>query len=338
MRFKELTFRKISNQNINVNKVVILEHPHGGLICSFCMVRSDPISRHNSSEIYISRLTLESQEWDEPFSCMKIERADMFSYIMFLDLTGSLQIIYCVDKAIWRRISYNYGKNWTDPEKIYEDYDDTSGWKFGLHPVFLKHGRIIIPVYNNLTGRSFALISEDGRKNWFISTYIEVPEDIQEGEIIEFKQSGVTEWDTFKVKHPVFIPEEEGTIVAFLQTENLKHIHRAIAKYHGEIWSETEITAIPSDSSAIDGIRLRNLEGNYTQQILLAYSDKNEIGNSLYIAATNDFGKNWIYFTKIESDVKDSINLPCLIQTPNLKINLVYVLNGKEIKHAEFVT
>ena len=255
---------------------------------------------------------------------------------MFLDLLGSLQLIYCDGNVIWKKISYSYGKNWTDPEKIYGDYGDTSGWKFGRKSCFLKHGRIIIPVYNNLTGRSFAFISDDGGKNWFVSTYIEVPEDISEDEVIDFKPSDVPEWGSSKAKHPVFIPEEEDVIVAFLQTENLRHIHRASAEHHGEIWSETEITAIPSDTSAIDAIRLRNSDGNYTTEILLVYTDKNEFGNSLNIAVTNDFGKNWDNIIKFNDGIGENISLPCITQTPDLKTHLVYVLNGKEIKHAEF--
>jgi hypothetical protein len=264
---------------------------------------------------------------------MRIESAGMTSYIMFLDLTGSLQLIYSDGNVIWRKISYNYGKNWNDPEKI---YGDTSGWKFGLRPIFLKHGRTIIPVHNNLTGRSFAFISDDGRKNWFVSTYIEVPEDIQKEEIINIEPSGASEWGVFKTKNPVFIPEEEKIIVAFLQTENLRHIHRASAEHYGEIWSETEITAIPSDSSAIDAIRLKDSDGNYTPKTLLAFTDKNEFGISLNIAVTNDFGNNWSSFIKINDDIKENIGLPCFTQTPDLKTHLVYVLNGKEIKHAEF--
>ena len=333
MSLRELSFRNISNRNINVKSAAIFEHPHGSLFCTFSTSISDPNSQCNGKEIYLSRLRPESRKWDEPFSCMRIESAGKLSYMMFLDLMGSLQLIYSDGNVIWRKISYNYGKNWNNSEKI---FGDTSGWKFGLHPVFLKHGRTIIPVFNNLTGRSFAFISEDGIKNWFVSTYIEVPEDIQEDEVIGFKPSGVSEWGAFKAKHPVFIPEEEDVIVAFLQTENLRHIHRARAEHYGEIWSETEITAIPSDSSAIDAIRLRNSEGNYTTKTSLVFTDKNEFGNSLNIAVTNDFGKNWGNIIKIESKIKVNISLPCLTQTPDLKTHLVYVLNGKEIKHAEF--
>ena len=180
---------------------------------------------------------------------------------------------------------------------------------------------------------------EESFKFWFKDNeHIRTPfpEDIQEGEIIDFKPSSVSKWGLFKAKHPVFIPEEEDVIVAFLQTENLLHIHRASAEHYGEIWSETEITAIPSDSSAIDAIRLRNSDGNYTPTSFLVYTDKNESENSLNIAVTNDFGKNWGTIIKIIDYTKEDISLPCITQTPDLKTHLVYVLNGKKIKHAEF--
>ncbi|MHA1730142.1 MAG: exo-alpha-sialidase [Promethearchaeota archaeon] len=361
MENRDIIWRDLPIKGINVSNLSVIEHPHGGLIASFCYTTKLESVKVKVNNIGICYYNEKSHSWSEFLPIFtKNETFEELSHILFLDLKGTLQLMYNNRGMLQKRESFNYGKTWSEIKLINTPYKiENCSWQFINKPIFLSSGRILVPVYDNKIGRSMALIGEDHGNNWFPSTFIEVPEDIGPSEILNSYYNSEDVF-RFKTKYPVFIHQSEKFITAFLQTENLKHIHRSDSYSSGEIWSETEPTNLPSNSTSINAVRLKDISGNFTPDVLLAYlnSEKSEI--TLNIALSENNGKSWSCVKVIETERKvepkvepkaenenkgknenendqfTKINYPSIVQSSDLKIHLIFSKNNKSIRHAEF--
>lgn len=312
-----------------VSNPSLIEHPHGGLILSYCCI--DP-KIPTKTQIKLIVFDYEANSWTAPKIILEKENSPDLTHIMFLDLKGNLELIYNYDHQIWKKESYNYGKTWNNSIKIEEEF---RSWKFYNPPIYVKAGRLLIPVHDSDSGRCMVMISEDLGKTWFSSVFIEIPEDIGSDEIID-SNCEIDEICQFKSKYPSIIHQSESLITVFIQTENLKHIHKANSKDLGETWSDTEPINLPSSNNAINAIRLLNSSGNYTPNICIVFIDSNSPSNPLKVGFSDDNGDNWDRILSICENKSENLGNPQILQTSDMKIHVIYTENKTQLIHSEF--
>ena len=219
-------------------------------------------------------------------------------------------------------ISTDYGKNWVVSDTILED---SISWILKNRPIFVSMGRVLLPVHDQASGRSFTYISDDTGRNWFPSVFIEPSEKLEENIDPEKPFS-------FKMKSPTLIPAGERKILCFMQPNTSSYLLKSISNDFGETWLNAEETIISSDSNEIEAIRLRDLNGNYVPNLVLVYNHKNKNGKySLILALSDDIGETWNELIELEENEIPYSSIS-MLQTNDNKLHIIYSLN-RRIRH-----
>lgn len=296
----------------------LIEHPHGGFIAiySFSLSNKDD-NYHYVESHYFDVLSHKWKTIGTPFSCVSNEILD-FSQVTYLNFMGNLQTIYSLDHHLKQQFSYDYGKSWKSPIEILED---SVAWQVKKQPIFVKMGRIVLPVFDKASGRSFTYISEDTGKNWFPSVFIEPNDDLIDNQD-DLNSAGI------QMKNPVLIQAGERKIFCYVQEENQDFLLRAISDDFGETWSYTEQTTIPIGIGVFDLIRLRDANGNFTPNIALIMAFKrNEESFGINLSISNDIGQSWNSFKEIET-VNTPITDMTLLQTIENMLHILFCTNS----------
>ncbi|TFG17372.1 MAG: hypothetical protein EU530_10715 [Promethearchaeota archaeon] len=311
-----------SEDAVKIENISVIEHPHGGIIAVFSYISNvktvKPI--HYTGTLYFNE---KNNTWNPQGNPLEFHpSSENFSHTTFLNLMGNLQMMYVSDCRLLYNISYDYGKNWKEIEILLEE---SVMWKMNNHPIFMKHGRVVIPVYDEGSGRSFAYISDDTGKNWFPSVFIEPSEDLTEN-------SDPEEIFACRMGSPTFIQAGERKLVCFIQPENRDKLLCSVSDDFGETWSNAFETDIPSGVGGIESIRLRDSNGHYTPTVVLVYNQEKTNGQfSVMLAISSDIGESWdeiIELGEIEIPFTDI----SVIQTDDNKLHIIYC-SKQEMNH-----
>jgi predicted neuraminidase len=189
-----------------------------------------------------------------------------------------------------------------------------TGWMTRIHPLILKNGKILLPLYSDGYNISIVAISDDNGDNWRWSLPIVGKGNIQ----------------------PSFVQKENGTIVAFIRDSGDEpgRIMIAESSNSGDSWSFAKDSEIPNPGASIDVIKLKS--GNW----LLIYNDVEDGRYRLAAALSDDEGATWGRKKHLEKSKGESFHYPSVIQASTGKIHLTYsyFLKGdkKSIKHVSF--
>lgn len=304
----------ISKNVTNTEQVSVIEHPHGGLIVAYNF-RSKSNTENTVNHVASSYFDEKTNTWNPQGTPLHFTpSSEDFSHTTFLNLMGNLQMIYIADNKLLQNISNDYGKTWKESEGI---LGDSVIWKLSNHPIFMKHGRIVIPVYDEGSGRSFTYISDDTGRTWFPSVFIEPSEDLIEISAPE---------DVFacKMRSPTLIQAGERKLVCYIQPENRDRLLCAESNDFGETWSNALETDLPSGIGGIESIRLRDSNGLYTPTVVLVYAQKKKKGKfSIMLAISSDIGESWDESIEIE-EIDSPYSDVSLMQTDDNKLHVVY--------------
>ena len=234
---------------------------------------------------------------------------------------GNVQMMYCIDYSDQIKYSYfsyflshDYGKSWKSTENPLES--DVI-WEVKNDPIHVGIGRMLLPVYDKGTGRSFALISDDTGKRWFPSIFIEPSDEL----IDDSSPDGFYAW---KMRSPTFVQAGERKILCFLQPTNHKKLLKAISDDFGETWRNATEIDIPSGISGIDAIRLRDRNGGFVPTIVLAYSNTEKDGKStIELVLSSDVGETFDEHLILEKLDEPYLDIS-LIQSDDNKLHIVY--------------
>lgn len=324
-------FKPLSNEGLS--NIMVVEHPHGGIILSFCSVEYNESTQQTIKTIKITYNSGDPNNWTNPMIIYQnLNGSRSLSHVLFLDLKGNLQLLVQDTNMVTMKESINYGKDWSNSKVIYEDAD---GWIFCNKPMFVEYGRLLVPVYNEITGRSFILIREEDGTSWFLSNYIEFSEKEPKDE----KQDSDCDAEDlcyFKNKYPSLIHLSEKSVAVMLQTENLQHIYYSISQDLGETWSDPLRTSIPASIHTIDAIRLRDSEGSYLPYILFIYIEDNDKNSSLNLVYTENDMEIWSKSQQIIESKPNCLKNPQLMQTSDQHIQIFY-LTDNQIKNYNFM-
>ena len=219
-----------------------------------------------------------------------------------------------IDEPMWAEYAPPYSRLIIDAAKDPEKRQ--KGWMTRIHPISLKSGRILLPLYSDGYNISIVAISDDNGNNWRASNPIVGLGPIQ----------------------PSLVQKQNGHIVAYMRDSGIepKRILKSISKDNGETWSFAKDTKTPNPSSSIEVLQLKN--GNW----VMACNDTESSRSQMAILLSFNEGKSWEvkkYIGKHEHNSGITLAYPSLIQSSDELIHLTYSLKdkeGKTIQHAIF--
>ncbi len=219
-----------------------------------------------------------------------------------------------IDEPMWAEYAPPYSRLIIDAAKDPEKRQ--KGWMTRIHPISLKSGRILLPLYSDGYNISIVAISDDNGNNWRASNPIVGLGPIQ----------------------PSLVQKQNGHIIAYMRDSGIepKRILKSISKDNGETWSFAKDTKTPNPSSSIEVLQLKN--GNW----VMACNDTESSRSQMAILLSFNEGKSWEvkkYIGKHEHNSGITLAYPSLIQSSDELIHLTYSLKdkeGKTIQHAIF--
>jgi predicted neuraminidase len=194
-----------------------------------------------------------------------------------------------------------------------DKYFSRMGWMPRAHPVELKSGRIIVPLYSDGYDYSLMAITDDGGRTWTSSEPLVAYGSIQ----------------------PSIARKRDGTLVTYMRDNGPppKRLHVAESKDDGITWSPVRDTDLPNPGSGAEVITLA--DGRW----LLAYNDTEKGRHSLAVALSDDEGATWKWKRHLELDTGNNYGYPSLMQARDGTIHATYshtTKPGQTIKHAHF--
>jgi predicted glycoside hydrolase/deacetylase ChbG (UPF0249 family)/predicted neuraminidase len=186
------------------------------------------------------------------------------------------------------------------------------GWMTRIHPLTLKSGRILLPLYSDGFNFSIAAISDDDGLTWRPGLPIVGRGPIQ----------------------PALAEKKDGTVVAYMRDsgDSPTRVHVAVSSDRGESWSYSRKCSIPNEAS-VELCTLKDGKWAYFGNDI----DDGRYQLSLYLSDDEGFTWKWKQHIEYDSTRKGSYSYPCLIQSDDGLIHITYSWSRgegkKTIKH-----
>lgn len=218
---------------------------------------------------------------------------------------------------------------WPEPyrgeaiQRASDKYFSRMGWMTRAHPVQLKSGRILVPLYSDGYSFSIVAISDDDGRTWSSSEPIVGAGAVQ----------------------PSIAQRRDGTLVAYFRDNGPppKRMLMATSSDEGVTWTEATDTDIPNSGTGLEVVVLRD----GTWALINNAAEKGR--HALSVSLSQDEGRTWKWKRHLELDTRaqspGSYHYPSLIQARDgsLHASYSYFLNHlpagaprKTIKHAHF--
>ena len=197
------------------------------------------------------------------------------------------------------------------------------GWMPRIHPLQLRSGRVLVPLYSDTYNLSLIAITDDGGLNWRASEPL-------------ISLGGV---------QPSLVVRKDGTIVAYMRDNGPAPQRALVGESHDEgvTWPEIVDSDIPNPGSSLEVIALR--DGSWC----MVLNDTEDGRHRLSVWLSEDEGKTWPWKRTLENapPKTGSYSYPSLIQTRDGSIHVTYSSSSREapqapelqtIKHAKFTS
>jgi predicted neuraminidase len=186
------------------------------------------------------------------------------------------------------------------------------GWMTRIHPVTLKNGRILLPLYSDGFNFSIIAISDDDGTTWRASLPIVGRGPIQ----------------------PALAVKKDGTITAYMRDSGdaPNRVHTSTSADNGESWTMSRKTEIPNEAS-VEICVLK--DGKW----VFLGNDINDGRYKLSMFISDDEGSSWKWKENIEyhEDKQGSFSYPCMIEDREGLLSITYSYakgeGKKTIKH-----
>ncbi|MDD5135905.1 MAG: exo-alpha-sialidase [Candidatus Omnitrophica bacterium] len=226
---------------------------------------------------------------------------------LFLFWTEEKRLIFKVIRdKIRMKTSSDFGRTWDEPR----DAGKLTWFLTRTHPVDLDDGRVILPIYTDLSTSSAAAISKDGGFTWSGPKYLLFLFGIQ----------------------PTIIQRSDSTLFALMRTGMWPRLAwQAISYNRGQSWKDRRWSNIQNPGFSLEMIKLKS--GN----VALAFNDSKTDRSSLSLALSCDEGRTWPYVRTIECKARHVYGYPSIIQDKRGLIHVVYSYDNRT-SIAHFVT
>jgi predicted neuraminidase len=204
--------------------------------------------------------------------------------------------------------SKDLGRTWFGPNK----FITSPGLRTKNHPIVMPNRKILLPLFDELTGQSVFLLSENLGETWEMSRFIvSDPPNAQ----------------------PTVISRGNSHLYALMRAWHddpaKRFLWQSESSDYGRTWSVPTYSSIPTVSSAVEMISLKN------GHVIVAYNDgKGRERTPLSLGLSLDQGRTWAYKRNLDEG-PGSFSYPSLLQSRDGNIHILYSYNRKYIKHVE---
>lgn len=189
-----------------------------------------------------------------------------------------------------------------------------TGWMTRTHPIILKNGKILLPLYSDGFNFGLIAISEDDGETWKPGLPI-----VGRG-----------------LNQPSLIVRDDGSIDAYMRDDGDEpgRILISHSNDEGYSWTYGKKSDIPNPGASLEVLKLKS--GNW----LMVFNDVDDGRYRLAAAISEDEGKSWKRKINLENKKGGSFSYPSVIQTKNGDIHITYSYftpkDKKTIKHISF--
>jgi len=265
----------------------------------------------STKRLYLFYATILANEWHTALVKYRIA-TDLKKFPPKWDFADNVLLI---PKNIVPKTQAMFGAESKQMTRASDKYFSRLGWFGRTHPLELKSGRILLPLYSDGYSYGIVAISDDRGITWTSSEPIVGRGNIQ----------------------PSLVQKKDGTIVAYMRDNGPppKRIHMATSKDDGVSWTDAVDIDLPNPGVSVEALKLKS--GTW----LMVYNDLESGRYSLAVATSDDEGATWKLKRHLDrSDNKrNAYHYPSVIQAHDGTIHVTYSLfepEGKAIKHVQF--
>jgi predicted neuraminidase len=173
------------------------------------------------------------------------------------------------------------------------------GWMTRIHPLVLKNGRILLPLYSDGFNFSLAAVSDDDGSTWLPSLPIVGRGNVQ----------------------PSLAQKKDGTVVAYMRDNGDApgRVQISTSTDQGESWTAARKTKIPNTAS-VEVCTLQ--DGKWA----FVGNDESDGRYRLSLYLSDDEGNTWKWKMPLENVPKGegSFSYPSMIQAPDGLLHITY--------------
>jgi predicted neuraminidase len=283
--------------------------PDGSILCAWYSGRAEAAP---DVAVYASRLA--DGKWSKPEVIADTPDKPEGNPVLFVDGKGRTWLFFVTIHGLgwnWAKIKYRVsadsGRTW-GPVVMFRD---KRGWMTRNHPIILKDGRILLPLYSEDKWCSEFMASDDSGAAWeHMAEVCSKPGNIQ---------AAVAELG-------------DGSLYAVMRTGAKKgtgKLWQTRSADNGQTWEAPTLTSLPNPNAGIDMVRLAS------GRLLLAFNNSGRDRTPLTLAVSDDNGKSWRVVRDVET-APGEYSYPSLCQAKDGVIHLTYTYKRETIKHMAF--
>jgi predicted neuraminidase len=282
--------------------------PDGDVLCAWYSGRAEAA---RDVAVYASRL--HQGQWSPPAVIADTPNKPEGNPVLFADPSGKTWLFFVTIEGLgwnWARLKYqtspDSGRTWGPPAVLVKKL----GTMPRNHPLALRDGRIILPLYSENQWCSEFMTSSDLGASWERAAQVcSKPGNIQ---------AAAVELD-------------DGSLLAMMRTGARKGAGKIwqTRSTDGRTWDPPSLTALPNPNAGIDLIRLRS------GKLLLAFNNTDYARTPLSLAVSSDAGRTWDVVRDVETGPGE-YSYPSLCQAADGAIHLTYTYRRESIKHLAF--
>ena len=263
--------------------------------------------------------------WENPRVLAKVNpESPHFNPVLRRADDGRISLYFKVGRncSDWRTYlveSRDEGRTWSEPCELVAG--DVWGGRGPVRNkcIRLKSGRWLAPASREfdpksrslkMLWRAFVDRSDDDGRTWTASPVFEMPD----------QKAGVIQ--------PTLWVAPDGRVRAYLRSTT-GHVWETESADDGVTWAPARETKLPNNNSGIDAVTLRD-----GRHLLIGNLHGNDARRSpITIAISND-GDSWTNLIDLEEDDGMEYSYPCIIETSDGRIVVLYTWHRKKIAYA----
>lgn len=292
----------------------LAELPGGGLLAAFYAGTHEG---HSDVALLTACLPPGADAWRDVRVVVDTPGKSEGNPVLHMDAHGLVTLFFVTQQQPgWNYVlayamtSRDQGRTWSEPRLL----STTQGWMVRNKPIRLRSGRTVLPCYDEITWRSFCLLSEDEGATWRQSGWLEGP---------------------CQVIQPTLLERRDGSILALMRSgppadrPDWRRLWRSESCDGGETWSPCEPTELPNPDSACDLAALGD------GRAVLIFNDTPQGRTPLSAALSFDEGRAWPLRRALETDA-DEFSYPAVIRARDGLIHTLYTWRRSHMKHMVF--
>ena len=288
----------------------IYQLPDGTIMCAWYAG-----SREAAADVDIYASRWEGGRWTRPEVIASTPGKPEGNPVLFADDSGRTWLFFVTIHGLgwnWAKIKYrtseDSGRTWSEVTIL----RNRRGWMTRNHPITLRDGRLLLPLYSENKWCSEFMASADGGRTWeHLAEVCSRPGNIQAA-VVEF---------------------EDGELYATMRTGEKRgrggRIWETRSHDGGLTWTPAQKTALPNPNAGTDMIMLQS------GRLLLAFNNSDRARTPLSLAVSDDRGRTWQVVKDVETEPGE-YSYPSLCQDADGVIHLTYTYRRDTIKHIAF--